>query len=198
MNLPNQLTVARLGMALLFVALLSVEHFVTYALGYVVFIAAAITDYWDGKLARQMNLVTNFGKLLDPVADKVLMASGFIMLMNVPDLWIPGWTVVTIIAREFLITGARALAASDGTVIAANRWGKTKTVLQMTYVLTFLFFVLVRQVLEVWAPQALEYYAPVLRHASLYGIVFVAMYTVYSGFRFASINWRILNLGSSM
>ncbi len=198
MNLPNRLTVARLVMALVFVALLSVEHLVTYALGYVVFVAAAITDYWDGKLARERNQITNFGKLLDPVADKVLMASGFIMLMAIPDLWIPGWTVVTIIAREFLITGARSLAASDGAIIAANRWGKTKTVLQMTYVLTFLFFVLVRQVLDMAAPQILDYYAPVLRHASLYGIVFVAAYTVYSGFRFATVNWRALNLGRSL
>ena len=126
MNLPNQLTVARFIMALVFVVLMSFHHVVAQSLGYLLFIAATITDFYDGKIARDRNLVTNFGKLLDPVADKVLVVAAFIMLMKNPYLSVPGWTVVAILAREFLITGARSLAASEGVVIAANKWGKTK------------------------------------------------------------------------
>jgi CDP-diacylglycerol--glycerol-3-phosphate 3-phosphatidyltransferase len=120
MNLPNKLTIARCIMTVFFVGLMSFENFYCYFAAYLVFTVAAITDYYDGKIARERGLVTNFGKLLDPVADKVLLTSAFIMLMKVPELKVPGWAVVVILAREFLVTGARALAAADGEVIAAN------------------------------------------------------------------------------
>ena len=142
MNLPNKLTVARCFMALIFVGLMSFENAFCYLAAYFLFVAAAITDYYDGKIARERNLVTNFGKLLDPVADKVLMVAALIMLMTIPDLRIPGWTIVLILGREFLVTGARSLAAAEGAVIAANKWGKTKTVLQMVYVSAFLLVAL--------------------------------------------------------
>ena len=203
MNLPNQLTLARVMMVPLFVLLLSFHHWVCYTLGYVVFAAAAITDYWDGKIARSRNLVTNFGKLLDPVADKVLLTAGFLMLMVLPSpqdksvlsLDIPGWTVVAILAREFLVTGVRSLAASEGVVIAANKFGKAKAAIQMVYVFVFLFLAIAEQFVVWWLPQQASYYRAGLIWSSYFAIVAVAVYTVYSGVQFMRINWRELHLG---
>jgi CDP-diacylglycerol--glycerol-3-phosphate 3-phosphatidyltransferase len=204
MNLPNQLTVARFVMALAFVALMSFQHVACHIAAYVVFVMATITDYYDGKIARERNLVTNFGKLLDPVADKVLIVGALIMLMGMPSLYIPGWTVVTIIAREFLITGARSLAASEGVVIGANIWGKTKAVIQMVYVFVFLGLAILGQVLDwyadfvwgEWFGAVVETYHHVVYEASFWAIVFVAVFTIYSGIQFMRVNWRTLGLGS--
>jgi CDP-diacylglycerol--glycerol-3-phosphate 3-phosphatidyltransferase len=202
MNLPNQLTLARVVMAPVFVALLSFHHWPFYLAAYAVFVAATITDYYDGKIARERNLVTNFGKLLDPVADKVLLMSGFIMLMTIPSihgldariLHIPGWTVVAILSREFLVTGMRALAAHDGAVIAADNYGKAKTVMQIVYVLFFLG----AATLEPWAAWLLpaygRMYSLAISVASYVAIVLVAVYTVYSGVQFMRVNWQALGL----
>ncbi len=178
-----------------FVGLVSLDNLICYILGYAVFTVATITDYYDGKIARERNLETNFGRLLDPVADKVLMVSAFIVLMLIPELEIPGWTLMFIVGREFLITGARSLAASEGAVIGANVWGKTKVIVQMVYVYVFLFFVIVARLLGIWAPSALPTYAKILGEASFYAMVAVAALTVYSGVQFARINWKVLNLG---
>lgn len=200
MNLPNQLTVARCVLTAFFVALFSFDHLVTYAIGYVVFVVAAITDYYDGKIARERNLITNFGKLLDPVADKVLVVSAFVMLLGIPAMNVPAWSVVMILAREFLVTGARALAAADGSVIAANKQGKTKTLFQMIYVCTFLFFAVVLQGLTqypavlVGLPGGVEPYIHAIGVASQWSIILVAVYTVYSGIVFARENWKALGL----
>ena len=204
MNLPNKLTVARFIMALAFVVLMSFRHSACYVLAYLLFIVATLTDYYDGKIARARDIVTNFGKLLDPVADKVLVIGALIMLMTMPELRVPGWTVVVIIAREFLITGARALAASGGSVIGANIWGKTKAVIQMVYVFVFLAAAVIVRFLEShqeatdWLPTLLSYARPVVGAASCWAIVFVALFTIYSGFQFMRINWGALNLGSDL
>lgn len=198
MNLPNQLTIARILMVPCFVFFMSIDHYQAFIVAYIVFTAATITDYYDGKIARDRNLITNFGKLLDPIADKVLLASAFIMLMVSDPLWIPGWAIVVILAREFLITGVRSLAASEGQVIAANKWGKTKTVVQMVYIFTFLFLLtadrIIKEVsiLKDW----LDEYVTLLEWTSFLGIVIVAAVTVYSGIQFTRSNWRSLNLGN--
>ncbi|MBN2308555.1 MAG: CDP-diacylglycerol--glycerol-3-phosphate 3-phosphatidyltransferase [Candidatus Hydrogenedentes bacterium] len=195
MTLPNKLTVARVIMVPIFVALLSFPTLTTFALAYAVFVAATLTDYYDGKIARERNLVTNFGKLLDPVADKVLLAAAFIMLMKLEPIRIPGWSVVAILSREFLVTGARSLAASQGTVIAASASGKTKAVLQMVYIFVFLFFAAVDRIVMGWAADYVLPFRAVLGAASFWAIVFVAAYTVYSGIDFARANWGILHVG---
>ncbi len=199
MNLPNRLTVIRLILVPVFVVLLSIESIPTYILGYIVFTAASITDYWDGRIARERNLITNFGKLMDPLADKVLMAAAFVMLMKVPSLSVPAWTIVAILAREFLVTGARSMAAAgpEGQVIAANVWGKYKTVIQMIYIYTFLLFAIVSLALERWLPDYLEPFGTVLQWASWGGIVFVAAFTFYTGIQFAQTNWKIFRTESS-
>lgn len=194
MNLPNKLTIARLIMVPLFVVLMSFDHYATYICAYVVFTVASITDYFDGKIARDQNLITNFGKLMDPLADKVLMAAAFVMVMKVPSLNVPGWTIVAILAREFLVTGARAMAAPEGTVIAANSWGKLKTVLQMVYIYLFLLLAILVWPTEHWFPDYAAGYSTFLSWTSLIGIIGVAALTVYTGIQFAQTNWKSLRL----
>ena len=204
MNLPNQLTIARLVMALAFVGLMSFPSLSTYLIAYVVFIVATITDYYDGKIARERNLVTNFGKLLDPVADKVLLVGALVMLMQVPGLRVPSWCVVAIIAREFLVTGARSLAASEGVVIPANVWGKTKAVIQMVYVFVFLALAIIGDLFDSlgafldaeWWVSFLRFYHRAVTIGSFWAIIFVALFTIYAGLQFMRINWRAMNLGN--
>lgn len=98
-----------------------------------IFIAASITDWFDGYLARKNNLVTNFGKFMDPLADKLLVCSAMICFIELERL--PAWIVIIIIAREFIISGFRLIAAENGVVIAANYWGKFKTVSQMLMII---------------------------------------------------------------
>ena len=196
MNLPNRLTLTRCVLAAIFVVLMSFPSTPTYIVAYIVFTAAAITDHFDGRIARKYNLITNFGKLMDPVADKVLMLAAFVMLMQVEELWIPGWAVVTILAREFLITGARTLAAAEGLTLPANSYGKAKTVLQMVYVFTFFALVIGWRLLT-HAGMGAAYGDAVrttFHRASMIGIVLVAIYTAVSGVQFALANWKALNL----
>ena len=135
MNLPNKLTVLRVILVPFFVAFLllskSSESLKWIAL--VLFIAASLTDLLDGKIARKYNLVTTFGKFMDPLADKVLTISGMICLIELGH--IPSWIVVIIVAREFIISGFRLIATEHGIVIAANYWGKWKTTFQMIMII---------------------------------------------------------------
>jgi CDP-diacylglycerol--glycerol-3-phosphate 3-phosphatidyltransferase len=136
MNLPNRLTLARLGFAAAFVICFSVVFPYCFTAAFALFVVAAFTDWLDGEIARRQNLVTDFGKLMDPLADKILTAAAFICL--VAHEAIPAWAVVLIISREFLITGLRSLAASKGIVMAADTLGKHKTSWQMGTILYFL------------------------------------------------------------
>ena len=135
MNLPNKLTVLRVVLVPFFVAALliskSVEPMKWAAL--VLFIVASLTDLLDGKIARKYNLVTTFGKFMDPLADKILTISGMICLIELGR--IPSWIVIIIVAREFIISGFRLIAAENGVVIAANYWGKFKTTFQMIMII---------------------------------------------------------------
>lgn len=126
MNLPNKLTIARVIAVPFFIAAYLLEF---YAAAFILFIAASFTDMLDGKIARKYNLVTNFGKIMDPLADKILVYSAFCLMVE--DGMVPAWMLIVILAREFAIGGMRTVAASDGIVIAAGMSGKIKTVLQM-------------------------------------------------------------------
>ncbi len=135
MNLPNKLTILRAVLIPFFlVALLCDQNyggFVPYGnwIALVIFAAASITDMLDGKIARKYNLVTNFGKFMDPLADKLLVSSALIAFIELHR--IPAWIVIIIIAREFIISGYRLVAADKGIVIAAGIWGKVKTAVTM-------------------------------------------------------------------
>lgn len=131
MNLPNKLTILRVIMIPFFVAFMlfpitgGTDKWIALAL----FIIASLTDMLDGHIARKYNLVTNFGKFMDPLADKLLVCSALICLVDLKR--IPSWIVIIIIAREFIISGFRLIASDNGVVIAASYWGKFKTTFQM-------------------------------------------------------------------
>ena len=131
MNLPNKLTVARVIAVPFFVAayMLGTMTVSCFWIALVIFIVASFTDMLDGKIARKRNLVTNFGKIMDPLADKILVYSALCLM--VADGTVPGWMFIVILAREFAVSGMRTVAASEGIVVAAGMTGKIKTVLQM-------------------------------------------------------------------
>ena len=128
MNLPNKLTILRVIMIPFFVAALLYDGGANQNMRYVaaaLFIIASLTDMLDGKIARKYNLVTNFGKFMDPLADKLLVCSALICMIELREL--PAWMVIIIISREFIISGFRLVASDNGVVIAASYWGKFKT-----------------------------------------------------------------------
>lgn len=138
MNLPNKLTVLRVIMVPFFVffMLTGAGGAANKWIALVIFCAASLTDMLDGKIARARNLVTNFGKFMDPLADKLLVCSAMICLITTGQL--AAWIVIIIIAREFIISGFRLVAADNGIVIAASYWGKFKTVSQMAMIIVLI------------------------------------------------------------
>jgi CDP-diacylglycerol--glycerol-3-phosphate 3-phosphatidyltransferase len=128
-NAANILTLARIGAVPLIVLILYFQSKPMCLVALVVFVAACVTDYVDGVVARKYNLVTNVGKFMDPIADKILIAAVLIMLTDLN--WLPAWIAIVIISREIIVTGLRAIAADQGKVIAADMLGKSKTLTQM-------------------------------------------------------------------
>ncbi len=135
MNLPNKLTVLRVVMIPFFVVFMLTGLGGNYGnyIALAIFIIASLTDLLDGKIARKRNLVTNFGKFMDPLADKLLVCSALICLVEMERL--AAWMVIVIIAREFIISGFRLIASDNGVVIAASYWGKFKTTFQMIMII---------------------------------------------------------------
>lgn len=129
MNTPNKLTLMRTLMVPIFVLCMYLDFNNSRIIATLIFAIASFTDFLDGYLARRDNLVTNFGKFADPLADKILVCSAMIMLVGTGEM--PAWAVIIIIAREFTITGFRIIAASENITIAASPLGKFKTVTQL-------------------------------------------------------------------
>jgi len=138
MNLPNTITLFRLVLTAVFCAAASAEGVTGYAIALAAFILGAISDWLDGYLARKLDLVTSLGKLLDPLADKILVCSGFVYL-SAKGLC-PVWVTALIICREFLVTGIRQIAVEKGKVIAADGLGKWKTTFQLIFIITALVY----------------------------------------------------------
>jgi len=132
MNLPNSITLARIFLTVFFVGVLSFSWPYAFGAAFLLFLIASVTDFLDGYLARRLGLVTDFGKLMDPLADKILVISGLVLLAVAHLL--PAWFVIVVLFREFLVTGMRMLALAEQRVIAADRWGKLKTILQIVLV----------------------------------------------------------------
>ena len=176
LNLPNQLTISRIVAVPVILVLVAHGHKLSCLAAAAVFGLAAFTDVIDGYLARKSNLVTSLGKFLDPLADKVLVCAVLVMLVE--KGWVPAWVVIIIICRDIMVTGLRAIAADEGVVIAADRYGKLKTVLQMIAI------------------------APLLIHYPWFGIPFgsfglgvlylALVLTVYSGFNYFSTFFKDL------
>lgn len=132
MNLPNKITMFRVILIPFFVFFMLSPQIPYYNyIGAAIFIVASLTDTLDGYIARKYDLVSNFGKFMDPLADKLLVSSALICFVAIPDNPMPAWAVIIIISREFIISGFRLVASDAGIVIAASYWGKIKTVVQM-------------------------------------------------------------------
>ena len=162
MNLPNKITMLRVFLIPFFVVFMLVSA-IPYSkyIALVVFVVASLTDTLDGYIARKYKLVSNFGKFMDPLADKLLVSSAMICLVSLNR--IPAWVVIVIISREFIISGFRLVASDAGVVIAASWWGKIKTVVQMIMVIVLSIHNPVVAVIE----QILIYLALVLTVVSL-------------------------------
>lgn len=183
MNWANRLTVSRLVLTILFVAALNSTWVYGRTAALLLFLLAGVTDFFDGEIARRSGSVTNFGKLMDPLVDKIMMAAAFISL--VPLQAIPAWAATTVVARDFLITGLRLMASARGEILPAERLGKHKTSWQ---IITVIFFLVLLSAHELkyadgesgWWFRAWNQGGPLL--------VWVAVgFTVYSGLRYA---WR--------
>jgi len=183
MNWANRLTLSRLALTVLFVAALNSSWHYARTFALVLFLIAGITDFVDGEVARRYGIVTNFGKLMDPLVDKIMMAAAFISL--VPLKAVPAWAATTVVARDFLITGLRLMAASKGRVLPAEKLGKQKTSWQ---IITVIFFLLLLSIAElrvdlantIWWSRAWETAGPVL-------VWLTVGLTIYSGLGYA---WR--------
>ena len=187
MNLPNQLTVLRLFLTLPFVIALSINFPGAKLLALVLFIAGSITDYADGYIARKFKLITDFGKLMDPLVDKIMTMSAFICLVSLGS--VPAWAVIVIVSREFLITGLRLVAAARGKVLPAERLGKHKTVWQIATILYWLLIVTI-------SDQFGRTLSPATRTSlDVVGLTLVCLtvgLTLWSGISYFAKNWDLV------
>ncbi len=177
MNLPNKLTMLRVVMIPLFVILALVQRQWAQYLALLVYIAACVTDLFDGKIARARHLVTDFGKFADPIADKLLVMSALIVLVDSQRM--PAWVCIVMLAREFIISGLRMVAAGKGTVIAAAMLGKLKTVFQMSATIALMLLV------PVQGRPLLGHFGVVLANILMY---VAAVLTIVSGVEYVMKN----------
>ena len=191
MNLPNSITFARLFLTAVFVIAASWGGFSGYLVALVAFVMAAISDWLDGYLARKLNLVTSLGKLMDPLADKILVSSAFVIFSSVGLC--PPWITILIIGREFLVTGLRQIAVEKGEVIAADRLGKWKTIFQLTYSITCLVCLMMEPIENAGAFvsffQTLSNPENPLSIISLWGAFAL---TLISGINYLKKSWNLL------
>jgi CDP-diacylglycerol--glycerol-3-phosphate 3-phosphatidyltransferase len=183
MNWANRLTISRLILTVLFVAMLNCAWPYARTAALIIFLIAGVTDFVDGEIARRCGIVTNFGKLMDPLVDKIMMAAAFISL--VPMGAIPAWAATTVVGREFLITGLRLMASARGQVLPSERLGKHKTSWQIITVIFFLGLLAAAELhygdgQSVWWYRAWYQAGPVL-------VWITVALTLYSGLRYA---WR--------
>ena len=183
MNWANRLTLSRLALTVLFVASQSSSWQYARTTALLLFLVAGITDFVDGEVARRYGIVTNFGKLMDPLVDKIMMAAAFISL--VPLKAVPAWAATTVVARDFLITGVRLMASAKGEVLPAEQLGKHKTSWQIITVIFFLVLLASRELKyagadTAWWSRAWNEVGPIL-------VWITIAFTVYSGLRYA---WR--------
>ncbi len=183
MNWANRLTLSRLGLTILFVCALNSKWQYGRTLALILFIVAGITDYFDGEIARRYRYVTNFGKLMDPLVDKIMMAAAFISL--VPLKAIPAWAATIVVARDFLITGLRLLASAEGRVLPAEKLGKHKTSWQ---IVTVLFFLILLSLDELhYATDETPWWNRAWKEGGHLLVLITVLLTLYSGLGYA---WR--------
>lgn len=182
MNTPNKLTVQRVVMIPFFLLFFYWDFAAHMLLALLIFALASLTDMLDGKIARSRGLVTDFGKFMDPLADKLLVVSAIVCLMSIG--WVPSLVVILIIAREFLVTSLRLVAAPKGIVIAADKWGKYKTASQMVWICISL--------LCLWLMEGMGLDLPFAWPLNLVLITLVTALTVISGANYMWKNRQLL------
>lgn len=186
MNLPNKLTLLRIMLVPFFVVFLMRQDSALFSLlALLVFGIASLTDLLDGKIARSRGLVTTFGKLMDPLADKILVMSAMICFVALGLA--PAWVVIVILTREFLVTSLRLIAAGEGRVIAADHWGKIKTVVQMVWIIWVLLWLWVSPLLAL--PAGLDAWGYRIATALMAASAF---FTLLSGFNYVWKNRALL------
>ncbi len=170
MNLPNKLTLLRVLLVPIFVYLMLIagDNLIFQLSAELVFIIACLTDLLDGKLARKYNMITNFGKLMDPLADKLLVCAALICFVELSK--VPSYVVIIIISREFIISGFRLIAAEQNIIIAANYWGKFKTTFQMLMIVVMIIDI--KNIYWNYLGQGLMYIALILTVISLVDYVY--------------------------
>jgi CDP-diacylglycerol--glycerol-3-phosphate 3-phosphatidyltransferase len=183
MNWANRLTLGRLLLTIIFVAALNSSWQYGRTLALVVFLVAGITDFVDGEIARRYGFVTNFGKLMDPLVDKIMVAAAFISL--VPLKAVPAWAATAVVARDFLITGLRMMAGAKGKILPAERFGKQKTSWQ---VVTVIFFLALLSLHELrYVSEESPWWAHAWNEAGPFLVWVTVALTIYSGLLYA---WR--------
>ena len=179
MNLPNKLTLLRVVLVPIFMAFMFINTLWANIAGLAIFIIASLTDMLDGKIARARNLISDFGKFADPLADKMLTTAAFLVFMQKGI--IGAWPVFIILVREFAVSGIRLVAASSGKVIAASFWGKFKTVTQMISIIVGIVLMC----------------TPFIPYTELITAILVwacVFFTVVSGVEYIAKNWKLMNL----
>lgn len=189
MNIPNKLTMLRLLLAFVLMTFLFINGLLAKIIAFLIFCFASFTDFFDGWLARKRNEITDLGKLLDPIADKVLVLAAFLSFVEMNLIW--AWMVIIIIIRELLITGLRILAITKGKVLGAEVAGKHKTVSQM---LTIFFILIVLIAREIGLKK--HFWTPQIENMVNYGIIILMLITVSltvsSGFSYLWRNRQII------
>jgi len=192
MNLPNKLTVSRLVLTAVFVACFYLPMQSARSVALLLFAVASITDYLDGSIARSRNLVTNFGKLFDPLADKILITAALILLVEKSNL--PAWIAIAILAREFFVTGIRLVAANHGVVLAAEKLGKHKMVWQIITVIYFLLRDAAQEPLIFgWLRPFFDNLPVFQGYLGAFIVYFTTLLTVVSGFSYFWKNRSLFN-----
>ncbi len=188
MNWANRLTVSRLGLTILFVIALNSQWAFARTAALFLFVIAGITDYVDGEIARRYGFITDFGKLMDPLVDKIMIAAAFISL--VPLKAIPAWAATIVVARDFLITGLRLMAATKGLVLPAERLGKHKTSWQ---IVTVVFFLLLLAVQELgYAGDGTTWWLRAWNDGGRVLVWLTVVLTLYSGLAYAWANRAVV------
>lgn len=185
MNLATKISLSRVLLAFIFMVCLFVPALAWRVLALFFFTLAVITDIYDGKLARAKGIVTPFGQLVDPLADKILVSCAFISFVGIKEIWVPAWMVVIIITREFCMMGLRLLACGKGMILPAEREGKQKTISQMGAIIVILLYLIARTLAEssgIWS-EGME----ACGRVGVYTIMSITLiFTITSGYSYLS------------
>ncbi|PYJ22838.1 MAG: CDP-diacylglycerol--glycerol-3-phosphate 3-phosphatidyltransferase [Verrucomicrobia bacterium] len=183
MNWANRITLSRLALTVLFVVALNSSWQYARTTALVIFLIAGLTDFIDGEIARRYGVITSFGKLMDPLVDKIMVAAAFISL--VPLKAVPAWAATTVVARDFLITGLRLMASAKGRILPAESLGKQKTSWQM---ITIIFFLALLSIVELhYASETSAWWMRAWGEAGPVLVWITVALTIYSGLGFT---WR--------